>query len=192
MFPELIGKILFVFSDPGGAKPLLALAEKYPESIVVSDRDFFFYKDFHVNVRIADSNYEKIINQYKPSLVVTGTSYRSEIEKKFHLLCAQKNIPCYGFVDHWTSMRVRFEQSDGSLLIPDKVFVLDGRARELAIAAGIPFDKIFISGNPYHTWLENWKPTISKQAFLQQEAIGNIGSKIFLFICTNARFSKSN
>lgn len=181
MFPELKGKLLFVFSDPGGAKPLLALAEKYTESIVVSDREHPFYKDFKVQVHIAVSNYEKIINQHAPHLVVTGTSYRSDIEKKFHQLCAQINTPCYAFIDHWTSMRLRFEQPDGSLLIPDKICVLDDRARQLAIAAGIPAEKTVVSGNPYHTWLAHWKPNISKQDFLEQAAIGNTRANLLLY-----------
>ncbi len=167
MFPELKDKTLFVFSDPGGAKPILALAEKHPNSLVVSDRFHAFYTDFKTNVTLANNNYEKIIIEFAPTQIVTGTSYRSDIEKQFHKLAHTHHIPCYAFIDHWTSMQTRFQQSDGSLIVPDYVWVIDERAKQLAIEACIPENKIIITGNPYHSWLAAWKPTISRETFIK-------------------------
>jgi hypothetical protein len=181
LFPELKGKILFVFSDPGGAKPLLALAEKYPGNMVLSDREHPFYNDFKVEVTIAKSNYENIISTYAPELIMTGTSYRSDIEKKVHQLAKQKQIPCYAFIDHWTAMRKRFENTDGTMIVPNLVWVIDERAKKLAIEDGLPETNIVITGNPYTQWLANWKPVQHRQQFLHAAGIPDPSSRLLLF-----------
>ena len=181
MFPELKGKVLFVFSDPGGAKPVLALAEQCKDAVVVSDREHPFYSDFNVQVTIAKNNYEKIIADTKPDLIFSGTSYRSDIEREFRALAKQHAIPCYAFVDHWTSMRKRFEQTDGTLLVPEQVWVIDERAKQLAVEGGIAQEQIAIVGNPYHTWLRQWKPVQSKQVWMQAAGIPENAGQLLVF-----------
>lgn len=180
---NLKGKILFVFSDPGGAKPILSLIEneKLNETLVVSDREYPFYKDFKSQVKILENEPEDIINSYKPNLIYTGTSYRSEIEKQFIQIANQKGITSISFIDHWTSMRNRFELPEGKLIFPSQIDVIDERAKQIAINEGIDKEKIVITGNPYHTWLKNWKPTISKEQFLQSIHSTISKKKIALF-----------
>lgn len=173
LFPELKGKVLFVFSDPGGAKPVLALAEEHKNSLVISDRTHAFYSDFDVEVKIVESDYEKIIIDFSPDLIFTATSYRSDIEREFHLLAKKLNIPCYAFVDHWTAMAKRFQNKDGDLLIPQQVWVIDERAKELAMEQGIPESVLVIKGNPYYEWLKNWKPVVNKSDFLKSAGVNN-------------------
>jgi hypothetical protein len=179
--PELKGRGLFVFSDPGGAKPMLALAERHPEPTVLSDRLHTFYDSFNVDVEICDKNIDGIISKYNPDFIVTGTSYRSTLEKQVHRIAAREGIPCFAFVDHWTSFRVRFEQADGSLLFPDQVWVVDERAKTLAIKAGIPEQQVVITGNPYYDWLGRWKPNISKETFLDQAGLSSSNERLLLF-----------
>ena len=108
--PPLKGKIIFVFSDPGGAKPLLSLAEENwnNELLVISDRDYPFYKDFRSVVKIIDQDIDSVINFFQPTLIFTGTSYTSDIEKKFIISSIERNIKCLSFVDHWTNVVQRF------------------------------------------------------------------------------------
>jgi hypothetical protein len=179
--PELKGKGLFVFSDPGGAKPLLALAERHLDCIILSDRLYSFYNNFNVDVEICDSNIERIILKYNPHFIVTGTSYRSTIEKETHRLALLEGIPCFAFVDHWTSFRIRFEQADGSFLVPDQVWVVDERAKALALKAGIPEKKVVITYNPYYEWLGNWKPNINKETFLDYAGLSSSKQHLLLF-----------
>jgi hypothetical protein len=181
MAPDLNGKVLFVFSDPGGVKPLLALAERQKHCFVLSDRIHPFYNNFNVTVNIHDKHYDKIINDYQPDFIVTGTSYTSGIEKEIHKLAASEGIKCFAFVDHWTSFRIRFEQEDGSLFIPDQVWVIDERAKQLAIEAGIPENRLVITGNPYHTWLSCWKPDIDKKTFLNQIGLPSTDANLLIF-----------
>lgn len=181
MFPELKGKVLFVFSDPGGAKPIMTLADKRKNALVVSDRQYAFSKDFDLVLKADVQEPEIIIQEFKPDTIVTGTSYRSDLEKQFHLLAFKHKIPCYAFVDHWTSINIRFEQKDGTFLYPDKICVIDQRAKQICLEAGIPESKLVITGNPYHEWLSKWKPAQSKEQIMKAAGISLHHKQLLLF-----------
>lgn len=177
------GRILFVFSDPGGAKPILSLIEN--ENLtnirVVSDRVYSFFKDFKSKIEPFNHEVEHIIDQYKPDLIYTGTSYNSDIEKKFVSVAVQSGIPTVSFIDHWTSMRNRFEDINGSLVLPDWIAVIDERAKQIAIAEGLDESRILITGNPYHRWLSCWKPSVSKKQFKHAIGMNDLNKKILLY-----------
>ena len=86
MINNLKGKGIFVFSDPGGAKPVLAFIElnNLKNYKAISDRNYKFYDEFQINVEICPK-YEvnEIIDTYKPNYIFTGTSYTSSIELEF-------------------------------------------------------------------------------------------------------------
>jgi len=183
MRPKLRGSIIFVFSDPGGAKSCLSVIEENNlfNAIAVADRQYSFYTDFKTPVRIINHDFEQLIETIHPELIFTATSYTSDIEKQFIKIAKNKNITCYSFVDHWVLIAKRFEDSTGIMILPDKVWVIDERAKLLAIEQGIEDTKLVISGNPYHDWLKNWKPLISKGVFLKQIGITHQNKKILVF-----------
>lgn len=182
MLSKLKGKVLFAFSDPGGAKPILALIEEsqIENCLVVSDRSYPFYKDFKPEVKVTNEDPAAIIDSYKPHLIFTGTSYPSNFDKQFIKAALDNNIECYTFVDHWTNMGLRFILDENTFLQPNQVWVIDERAKKIAIENNLDEDKIFISGNPYHRWLKNWKPVISKKDFVQSIGL-NENEKLILF-----------
>ncbi len=182
MQQKLKGKILFAFSDPGGAKPILSLIEEIQpdEYLAVSNRSYSFYDDFKTQVQMIENDFEKIVNSYQPDLIFTGTSYPSDFDKQFLKIALEKNIDCYTFVDHWTNMDLRFTY-ENNFLEPSQVWVIDERAKEIAMKAGIPKDKIVISGNPYHKWLKNWKPRVIKEVFLETIGLKNITDTLLIF-----------
>ena len=177
------GTTVFVFSDPGGAKPCLSLIElnKLTNVVVVSDRKYSFYKDFNVRVRFLNKGFEKFIDEVQPKLIFTGTSYTSNIEKEFISIAKIKNIPCYSFVDHWTRISDRFKYRNGKTTLPDKIWVIDERAKQIAIEENIEENKIVVSGNPYHSWLKNWKPNISLEDFYREIKLEDKGRKLLVY-----------
>jgi hypothetical protein len=177
------GKILFVFSDPGGAKPCLALMTECAagDVMAVSDRKYDFYKDFNADVKLYDKNYDSIIQSFKPDLIFTGTSYTSTIEKEFIAIAKTYSIPCWSFVDHWTSISNRFRNDQQLLNLPDLIWVMDERAKNIAVQEGIAGDKIAVSGNPYHRWLNNWHPHTTRRQFLKEAGVDDQQRKIIVF-----------
>jgi predicted glycosyltransferase len=177
-------KVLFVFSDPGGAKPCLSIADRInSQSLqVFSDREYSFYSDFSskVNLLEVDEEIEKYIDFFNPDIIFTGTSYTSTIEKKVISLAKSKGIIVFSFVDHWTSISDRFSFNNVGFNFPDEVWVLDERAKQIAIKEGIDEDKLFVSGNPYHNWLTKWRPEIERKDFYKSLGL-NAGEKHILF-----------
>ncbi len=169
---ELKGRGLFVFSDPGGAKPILTLADENTGTLrdikAVSNREYPFYKEF--STKVEKPNLSKNINDFKPDFVFTGTSYTSDIEINYIIAAKENGIPVYSFVDHWTNIRNRFSKGLKTFF-PDTIFVLDKRAKEIAIQEGIEVEKLSILPNPYHTLLRKWHPKFIKKTFFNDNKI---------------------
>lgn len=165
---KLKGKILVIFSDPGGAKPCLSICESIDtlDLLVISDREYVFYNDFKSKVKVIKRNKEiiKYIDEFKPDIVLTGTSYTSDLERKAIAHCKKIEIFTISFIDHWTSISDRFLTNE-RINFPDEIWVLDERAKQIAIKEKIAKNKLFIAGNPYHVWLKNWKPKINRKQF---------------------------
>ncbi|NCI49073.1 hypothetical protein GWC95_04010 [Sediminibacterium roseum] len=163
---KLKGRGLFVFSDPGGAKPLLALINQLSGILedhrVVSDREYSFFNEFGIVVSRPDMISD--FDEFKPEFVFTGTSYTSDIELVYIKEAADRKIPCYSFVDHWSEILQRFKKDD-VFCMPDKILVIDQAAKELALNEGIESERLEIFGNPYHLFLKNWEPIIDRKSF---------------------------
>lgn len=183
MLPELKGKGIFVFSDPGGAKPILAIVKKVQGSLedykVISDRQYSFYEEFGV---IVDKNSDpaELIQIFRPDFIFTGTSYTSDIDWQFIRAARAANILVYSLIDHWTSLRQRFIHHDIEVL-PNFILVIDEHAKQLAIKEGLPEKSLYISGNPYHEYLISWKPMLSKEKFLLAMGYHTSNKKILLY-----------
>ena len=122
---ELKGKGLFVFSDPGGAKPCLSfiLLNNLSNYIVISDRDYSFYSDFNINV-IISVEIEKYIIEFKPDYIFSATSYTSNIEKIAIKNAKINKIPSITYIDHSTNILDRFNLNN-EFYLPDYVLVGD-------------------------------------------------------------------
>jgi len=181
---QLTGKGFFVFSDPGGAKPVLTLAESLKDSLqefrIVSDRQYNFFNDFLVPVNNAPSNAAAELVVFKPDFLFTGTSYTSSVELEYIKAAKELSIYSFAFVDHWTNIRERF-QRNGKEYLPDKILVIDEKAKQLAIGNGIDEDKLIVFGNPYHNFLKNWKPVLTKAELFQKLGLDDLQKKIVLY-----------
>jgi hypothetical protein len=173
MISELKGKGLFVFSDPGGAKPLLALIKlrkNLNNYLIVSDRKYDFFSDFNLAVSsYTTESANEVIKSFKPDFIFTGTSYTSKIELNFILAAKRLNIPSYAFIDHYTNFLSRFELN-GMLVYPDTICVLDIKAYNIAMGFQTHAN-VVITSNFYHDYLKGWKASIDKDFFLTKSSI---------------------
>ncbi len=156
-------RVAFVFGDPAGAKAMIAvwkLFSKNGSAILLSDRQQSFYNDLSVNVTlvISKSDLFSKLDSFGPQVIFTGTSFPASLEINSLKYAQNKNISSASFIDHWTNMKLRFIEKNDNLVLPDVIFVINRKARDIAINEGLPRDKIFISTNPYYTVLESWQP----------------------------------
>lgn len=166
---ELKGKGLFVFSDPGGAKPCLSfiLLNNLSNYIVISDREYSFYSDFNINV-IISVEIERYITEFKPDYIFSATSYTSNIEKIAIKNAKINKIPCITYIDHSTNILDRFNFNN-EFYVPDFILVGDydvlTEVKSYNLFDSCIVRKIF---NPYHFFLARWKPKVDKVSFLSQ------------------------
>ncbi len=176
MLTDFTGRGLFIFSDPGGAKAILALVHLLKPHLddfkIVSDRKYKFYSDFSFSVDLPPLNIIDQIDNYKPDFIFTGTSYTSKIELNYLHASKFLGVKCFSFIDHWTFFKKRFE-INGRFEFPDKLFVIDNKAKQLAVAEGIDIRKILILENPYYEFIRLWKPELNKSDFMEVLGINN-------------------
>jgi hypothetical protein len=163
-------RVLAAFSDPAGAKAVLAfLCSKkcYAETItVVSDRHYSFYDDFgHIVHKVGDKSLSEWLQ--RADVLITGTSYPVRLEVDLIEAARRIGILSISFVDHWTNLALRFE-SQGQRITPQVICVVDARARDLALSEGLFEEELLIFGNPYHQYLRSWQPHLSRNDFLGQ------------------------
>jgi len=162
--------VLFAFSDPAGAKSVLSFA-KYNRTlansiITVSDRQHGFYSDFGFIVETyGNKTTEEWLRESGAQVLVTGTSFPLNLEVDLIGEASKLGIISLAITDHWVNFKKRFETAD-SLVLPTWICVIDERARQLAIAEGLPPEKIMVTGNPYHEFMSTWKPKIYRDEFL--------------------------
>jgi CDP-glycerol glycerophosphotransferase (TagB/SpsB family) len=80
-------------------------------------------------------------------------------------------IPSVSFIDHWVNFKVRFVINDKTIF-PDRVWVLDEKARQAAIAEGLPAEKLVIRENPQNRYLAKyWRAEFLGHSYLHQLGI---------------------
>ncbi|MDX6702724.1 MAG: hypothetical protein QOF26_2950 [Baekduia sp.] len=80
-------------------------------------------------------------------LLVCGSSGAAELERRAVVAARAAGVPSAVWLDHWGGYRDRFVV-DGTLVLPDEVWVADPEAQQLARAA-LPGAEIRLRGNPY-------------------------------------------
>ncbi len=165
------GTGLFVFSDPGGAKAVLAkvceLKDNLSKCFIISDRVYPFFKEFSLRVDLPPKNVTDYFNIINPDFVFTGTSYTSKIELEFLRVARERKVISYSFIDHWTNFKNRFLFND-QYMYPDKILVIDEEAKQLAIEDGINKNILIIYGNPYYKYLHSFQPKEPKENFFSR------------------------
>ena len=162
-------KVALVFSDPAGAKAMIAISKKYTHNdmtILLSDRSYPFYKDMNADVIIIkdENDFFLALDSFNPQVILTGTSMPVSIELKGLRYAKKNNIQSASFIDHWTNIKMRFIDKDDVLILPDAIFVINQKAYDLAIKDELPEQRLSITSNPYYEWLASWRPDKDRAA----------------------------
>lgn len=84
---------------------------------------------------------------FESDLLLTGTSWQSDLEKIAILRAKSKGIRTVSFLDHWVNYKERFIYRD-EIVLPDEIWVGDEFAYSIA-KKEFPDSNIFIKENPY-------------------------------------------
>lgn len=184
MQPLPYNNIAFVFSDPAGANACIAMARMEvmngKKVSLFSNRDYSTQciADFFLTEAIADFCF------LKTDCVFTGTSH-PDSSKGFEVNAIQaakaKGIPVISFIDHWVNFCLRFQGLEAAHL-PDEIWVVDEKAKELGIKEGLPAERLIVSGSPHLYFLRHyWRPRFSGKTYLSALGIPAEGRHV-LFV----------
>ncbi|MBB1287118.1 hypothetical protein HRH25_22255 [Flavisolibacter sp. BT320] len=164
--------IAFVFSDPASANACAAMANMVrmqgKEIACFSNRQHTCIDSYTLTEVVPD------FTELGVDGIFTGTSH-PESSKGFEVAAIKQakaaGIPVYSFIDHWANFRLRFRGLEENEL-PDQIWVVDETARQLALVDRLPAERLIVSGNPYHYFLQYyWQPKFAGKEYLAQLGI---------------------
>ena len=153
-------KILFTAQDPSSGNIVSVLVKKIKNTELKilgskeSKKIFIKEKISFLDVDQEDKifNFEQIVEEFRPDLIVTGASVGDTIDRKAILLAREKKVPSVSILDFWVNYVERYSNLDNGdklVFLPDYVFIPDKLAKEDMIKLGFPEEKLVITGNPY-------------------------------------------
>ena len=153
--------VVTICSDPGAARAVtpvirLLLAEDAVEVVSYcynQANEILRSESIHsteLRYPITPGWVEERLRQDQASLVLTGTSHNAlDWEKLFIATARAMAVPSIAVLDFWSNYVTRFSSADDRLdCLPDVVAVMDERARGEMMAAGIPAERILVTGQP--------------------------------------------
>src|SRR3989338_4792987 len=117
-----------------------------------------------------------VLDRVSPDVLLVGNAWGPSLDKAILALANERNIPSVVVLDMWSVYRERFvDPRTGRLNLPSKLAVMDQLAYREAESAGIPEDRLVITGQPYLESLpaKFEEDTVRKQAsVLRQSWLG--------------------
>jgi hypothetical protein len=152
-------RVLAVCGDAGGAAavaPVLGLTSQSGAHVVAlgyrQSPDVLAKFAFHsraVNGAMAAREIEEILRTERPHVLVTGTSMNpDQLECAFIAAARRLGVSSLAVLDFWTSYAERWIDRDGVRQLPDRIAVMDQRAHDGLVRAGIDPARITITGQP--------------------------------------------
>lgn len=144
-------KILVVSHDAGGAEVVSAWVKKnsfhqYAYYLLGPAQSIFSRK--LTGIKILDRN-ELDLSRF--DLVLTGTSWSSELERRMILQAKENRVKSAAYLDHWINYRERFGYPAENWLehLPDEIWCGDEYAMRISSDCGIPAQKLRFVENQY-------------------------------------------
>lgn len=145
-------RALLVARDPGAANALAPVARTGPVSLVsCGDAGTVFAWEGAAHVTIEDTDQgrvDAIVREIRPEVLLTGTSLRVERDRSWWSAAERLGIPSMALLDHWTQYRERFSVDRPFDRLPDRIAVMDERARREIVALGCPSERVVVTGHP--------------------------------------------
>lgn len=128
-----MNRLLVVTHDSGGAELIssyLRYNKKKFDYFLQGPALRIFKRKFKKNFKnLKMHNLEKKIQ--KSDIVLTGTSWESDLEKKSILLCKKNKVRVLSFIDHWVNYSERFKLKS-KVILPDEIWVSDKYSQNIA------------------------------------------------------------
>lgn len=159
-------KILAAAQDAGAANaltPVLRELARLPpfqvETLAVSHASRIFSKNgvahqvppaWESDIPGAEDWAWRFFQTWQPDLLLLGTGWGVSLDKWLLRWAEGAQVPSLALIDHWCHYRERFmEPTTGVVRLPSRIGVMEPFALEQAVQAGLPRDRLVITGQPY-------------------------------------------
>jgi len=146
--------LLFAAADPGGANailPVAALLAARGMAAAVLDHGFLGRNAPPGLTRLAppsDGDPGAWLDMAGIDQLCFGTSLTDHLPLSLARAARQRGIPVVCVLDNWMNYRIRLEMDGGAPLVPDLYAVMDDKARDEALAEGVPPSCLRVTGHP--------------------------------------------
>ena len=154
MTPAARPILLFAAADPGGASavlPVVTLLAARGGAVAVLDHGFLGRNAPSDLMRLAspsEGDFGDWLEDTGVGGLCFGTSLADHLPLSLARAARQRGIPVACVLDNWMNYRARLEMDGGPLLIPDLYAVMDDKARDEALAEGVPPACLRVTGHP--------------------------------------------
>lgn len=167
-------RVLIFVEDPGALNlfaelPRALSARGMPATVLAAGQALEALKSTgapHAPLR-PDQSAEAIIDEYRPTLYLTGTSSDpGTIGLRLVQACREKGIPTFGAVDAPMNARRRFSgpfPDEPLRFAPDRIFVIDDWTANAFQDLGYPREKLMVCGHPHYDRLLDAKDAFSRE-----------------------------
>ena len=194
-------KILSVSNHPGGVNALIPVLDSLNNAgncvhVITSRRNRATFKQSryklkYVETPISINSSLDVLRTIKPDLLLTGTSEPEDkevgrIESVFIHAAKTKSITSITILDFWSKYRERFSLTSENALdaLPDKICVMDQKAKNEMIINGFSEKSISVTGNPHWDQFRHIRNKLNKKNPTQLKSIFGIkkNQRIMVFI----------
>lgn len=162
-------RVLAVAGDAGGAAALVpvlrrmnAAGGKWVLQVLAYRQARTVFAEaalvFHELGELADEEEAgRRLKDFRPDVLLTATSVNGvDWEKRLVAESRRSGIPSLAVLDFWSNYRARFaDECDRLAFLPDRIAVMDDRARIEMAELGFPADRLVVTGQPaFDEWAE--------------------------------------
>lgn len=145
-------KLIFLAHDPGGYDVIRPVYDRF--AVRGCDAELFLSGAAGKRAVEYEKTKKEILNTLQNYvsrqirfILVTGTSWNSELEVEALRFCNSKGIPTVSILDYWSNYKERFRLGNG-YEFPRHLFVIDQLAFDEAGQSGVPRGIMQIVGQP--------------------------------------------
>ncbi|EME70291.1 hypothetical protein H261_08898 [Paramagnetospirillum caucaseum] len=154
MTPPSRPVLLFAAADPGGANAILPVAVLLAgrgAGVAILDHGFLG-RNAPAGLRRlpppGGGDLEAWLDDAGVDGLCFGTSLADRLPLSLARAARRRGLPVTGVLDNWMNYRARLEMDGGPLLVPDLYAVMDDKARDEALAEGVPEHCLRVTGHP--------------------------------------------
>lgn len=163
-------RIVAVSGDPGGGNAVAPVIEAlrtegrvavkalaYRQTCTLWTKRNLIFDE--LDEKTPRSTVANILGNPEVVLLLTGTSFNPiELEKQFIAVARERGLPSLAVLDFWSNYACRFSDENGHLnYVPDRIAVMDERARDEMATEGFDPTRLVITGQPALDDLVLWR-----------------------------------